>query len=119
MKNIKSDWEGTLKSGEIPLIKTVILNDVWNSLRFRVSDELIEFIRTQIEQAELRGYERGKEEERPDKNGPLGWIMTLNNTGQLTVHGGSGLARRICEAFGVKHELNVFLKKGLNYAKKK
>jgi len=48
--------------------------------------------------------------EKPDPNGPLGWIMTLNNQGELTVHQNSGLAVKICKQFDVKHERNVFLK---------
>ena len=50
-----------------------------------------------------------KQKERPSPNGPLGWIMTLNNEGELTVHMGSALSYRIQEAFNVKHEKNVFI----------
>lgn len=52
---------------------------------------------------------KDKEEiEKPSPDGPLGWIMTLNNQGELTVHMGSGLSYKIQKAFGVKHEKNVF-----------
>lgn len=55
-------------------------------------------------------YQPTKEKviEKPNPDGPLGWVMTLNNEGQLTVHVGSELSYKIQQAFGVKHENNVF-----------
>jgi len=60
---------------------------------------------------ELDIQRKGKE--KPDPDGPLGWIMTLNNQGELTVHMSSVLSHRIQKAFDVKHEKNVFVTKDL------
>ena len=51
-----------------------------------------------------------KKKELPNPDGPLGWIMTLNNQGELTVHQESALSYKIQKAFRVKHEKNVFYK---------
>lgn len=51
-----------------------------------------------------------EKKELPNPDGPLGWIMTLNNQGELTVHPGSSLSIKICQSFGVKHKMNVFTK---------
>lgn len=60
------------------------------------------------------GYTKAQKEkeqqEKPDLNDPVGWIMKLNNEGQLTVHEGSLLSFTIQQLFGVKHEMNVFRK---------
>ena len=39
------------------------------------------------------------------------YIMRMNNLGELTVHMNSALSYRICSLFGVKHEMNIFIKK--------
>ena len=49
-----------------------------------------------------------KKVEQPHPNGPLGWIKTLHEIGQITIHPYSGIACKIEDAFGVKLEKGIF-----------
>jgi hypothetical protein len=59
------------------------------------------------ELARCRQEEREKEKPNPD--GPLGWIKTLHERGELTIHPNSGIAYKIEEYFGVKLEKGIFI----------
>ena len=50
-----------------------------------------------------------KIKEKPSPEGPLGWIMTLHNSGELTVHAGSRICYLIEKAFNVKFEKTRFV----------
>lgn len=77
----------------------------WSSLKKYVTEAMREVI-TKVEPTETVSEKK----ELPNPDGPLGWIMTLNNQGELTVHPGSSLSIKICQSFRVKHEKNVFIK---------
>jgi len=46
--------------------------------------------------------------EKPNPDGPLGWIKTLHERGELTIHPNSGIAHRIEQVFGVKLNKGIF-----------